>query len=169
MKAISIWQPWASLIAVGAKRFETRSWPTRYRGPIAIHAARYWDADCSAELSRYAVQAGLARCVGIDPLRYTVLKADLPFGAIVAIAVLADCVPTSKLRDQILGERTLGNFAPGRFAWRLENVERLMQPIPCTGRQGLWQPGAFGNRMVPLEQYIAEMRSRGQLKKVGWS
>lgn len=39
MKAITIWQPWASLIACGAKRYETRSWPTKYRGPIAIHAA----------------------------------------------------------------------------------------------------------------------------------
>lgn len=39
MKALTIWQPWASLIACGAKRYETRSWPTKYRGPIAIHAA----------------------------------------------------------------------------------------------------------------------------------
>ncbi len=40
MKAITIWQPWASLIACGAKKYETRSWATNYRGPIAIHAAR---------------------------------------------------------------------------------------------------------------------------------
>ena len=39
MKALTIWQPWASLIACGAKRYETRSWATKYRGPIAIHAA----------------------------------------------------------------------------------------------------------------------------------
>lgn len=39
MKALTIWQPWASLIACGAKRYETRSWQTKYRGPIAIHAA----------------------------------------------------------------------------------------------------------------------------------
>ncbi len=40
MKAITIWQPWASLIACGAKKFETRSWATNYRGPIAIHVAK---------------------------------------------------------------------------------------------------------------------------------
>ena len=40
MKAITIWQPWASLIAIGAKQYETRSWETKYRGPIAIHAAK---------------------------------------------------------------------------------------------------------------------------------
>ena len=47
MKALTIWQPWASLIAGGAKQYETRSWATQYRGPIAIHAAarytRKWD------------------------------------------------------------------------------------------------------------------------------
>jgi hypothetical protein len=40
MKAVSLWQPFASLIYTGAKKIETRSWPTNYRGPLAIHAAR---------------------------------------------------------------------------------------------------------------------------------
>lgn len=39
MKAITIWQPWAEFIAAGVKHNETRSWATKYRGPIAIHAA----------------------------------------------------------------------------------------------------------------------------------
>lgn len=169
MKALSIWQPWASLIAVGAKRYETRSWTTRYRGPIAIHAARHWDVECSANLSRYAVQAALAPCVGIDPKRYIVSKCDLPFGAIVAIAVLADVVPTAALQSEILAERTLGNFEPGRFAWRLERVERLLSPIPCAGRQGLWETGAFGNRMVPLEQHVEELKAGGVVMIEGGS
>ena len=45
MKAITLWQPWASLIACGAKKYETRSWATRYRGPIAIHAAKKYPAN----------------------------------------------------------------------------------------------------------------------------
>jgi activating signal cointegrator 1 len=40
MKAISICQPWATLIVIGAKRFETRSWKTDYRGILAIHASK---------------------------------------------------------------------------------------------------------------------------------
>ena len=40
MKAISLWQPWATAIAVGAKRIETRHWPTKHRGPLMIHAAK---------------------------------------------------------------------------------------------------------------------------------
>lgn len=39
MKALTLWQPWASLLACGAKKYETRGWETKYRGPIAIHAA----------------------------------------------------------------------------------------------------------------------------------
>lgn len=39
MKAITIWQPWAEFVAAGVKHNETRSWATKYRGPIAIHAA----------------------------------------------------------------------------------------------------------------------------------
>ena len=42
MKCLSLWQPWASLVVIGAKRFETRSWPTNYRGPLLIHAAQRW-------------------------------------------------------------------------------------------------------------------------------
>jgi activating signal cointegrator 1 len=40
MKALSLWQPWASLVALGIKTIETRSWETKYRGPLAIHAAK---------------------------------------------------------------------------------------------------------------------------------
>ena len=58
MKAITIWQPWASLIACGAKKYETRSWPTKYRGPIAIHAAakdpRTLPREVREALGRYA-------------------------------------------------------------------------------------------------------------------
>ncbi|HPA21514.1 MAG TPA: ASCH domain-containing protein [Verrucomicrobiae bacterium] len=165
MKAISLWQPWASLIAVGSKHWETRSWPTRYRGPIAIHAARHWDEECSCALSLYSVQVELLRTVGPSlPIR----KCDLPFGAIVAVAVLTGCVPTESLRFQIVPDRSFGNFAPGRFAWRIERVERLLRPADCTGHQGLWHLATYGMRGVTFEQFIEEQRAAGLLKKVGW-
>ena len=40
VRILTLWEPWATLMAIGAKRIETRSWATRYRGPLAIHAAR---------------------------------------------------------------------------------------------------------------------------------
>lgn len=46
MKALSLTQPWATLVAIGAKRLETRSWSTTYRGPLAIHAAKRFPRNC---------------------------------------------------------------------------------------------------------------------------
>ncbi len=164
MRAVSLWQPWASLIAVGAKKWETRSWATRYRGPIAIHAARHWDAECSMALEAHTVQASLH-----GYFETPILKSRLPFGVIVAVAHLVECRRTDNLTALEVGnDKHFGNFARGRFAWRLGCVERLLEPIPCTGRLGLWTPGPFGNRMASLEAYIEDMRSQNLVQKVGW-
>ena len=85
MKAITIHQPWASLIACGEKQIETRRWPTKYRGPIAIHAGKkpldtntYFDR----ELYRFADALGLP-----DIYRFY----QLPYGTVIAIAELVEC------------------------------------------------------------------------------
>jgi hypothetical protein len=81
VKALSLWQPWASLIAVGAKRFETRSWQTSHRGPLLIHAAQKWGgqlwAMCRTEPSHAALNAA-SYVEGLGERR------GLPFGAAVA-------------------------------------------------------------------------------------
>lgn len=63
MKTISLWQPWASLVAIKAKRIETRSWYTSYRGPLAIHAAKVFpkwvhELCCEAPFSEALVEYG---------------------------------------------------------------------------------------------------------------
>lgn len=64
---------------------------------------------------------------------------DLPYGAVVAVAELVNCVPSAEL-ESILSEREreFGYYGPGRFGWVLENV-RPLTPIPVAGKQGLWQ------------------------------
>lgn len=128
MKAISLWQPWASAIALGYKRHETRSWPTRHRGPIAIHAAKRWTRDERDWCRHFAAQLGDMRL--LDP----------PRGAIVAVARL---VAATKMEDVVASlsrqEVALGNYAPGRHAWRLEDIRNLTTPIPFTGRQGIFE------------------------------
>lgn len=147
MKAISLWQPWASAIAVGAKRIETRSWATHYRGRIAIHAAKRLVKSELAMLERWGDwQAVFATS------RYAVDFLRLPFGAVVAVADLVDCVPYNRLNLSALAElrhhegqpayphwteRRLGNYGPGRYGWMLENV-RPITPIPYRGEQGLF-------------------------------
>jgi hypothetical protein len=123
MTALSLWQPWASYIAAGMKRFETRHWATNYRGPLAIHAAKR----PLTEDERWLLED--------FPLAYG--HGPLPFGAIVATCELVDCLRiTGHPGDD--REHALGEWSPGRYAWALVNVQRLPVPIPCRGAQGLW-------------------------------
>ncbi|XZO03459.1 MAG: ASCH domain-containing protein [Microcoleus sp.] len=120
--AITLHQPWASLVAAGKKHYETRSWPTNYRGPIAIHAGKKLEQDQSL--------LGLLEV----PL------SSIPLGAIVAIAELTDCILITKefSLKQSSFEQYLGCWEEGRYAWKLENV-RAIEPIPAAGKQGLWK------------------------------
>lgn len=139
-KAVTLWQPWATLIALGVKRYETRSWNTPYRGELVIHAAKKLDADIHADLHIPAVR---------DVLRQHGITShlQLPFGAAVCIATMTDCIPTAMIAPR---ERTFGNFTPGRWAWKLENVRIFAQPVPCPGAQGLWL--YTGEIHIPGEQ-----------------
>ncbi len=154
MKALSLWQPWASAIALGSKRIETRGWPTRYRGPLAIHAAKRMNKN---ELTYFkcvwnwcGALAGAGLVMGGKDQLYDLL----PFGALVATCQLVDCRPagsftgdeidavrrppgaTSPMLDWT--ERQMGNFELGRFGWVLADVVPLATPIPCRGMQGLF-------------------------------
>ncbi|WP_289136372.1 ASCH domain-containing protein [uncultured Brevibacillus sp.] len=145
MKAITIHLPWATLIALGEKRFETRSWSTKYRVPIAIHAAKKVDKDiCLQEPFRSV----------LDLHGYT--ADNLPTGAIVATCRLNDCLPiTFPGGDEIIAyggetghkwiridghERLYGWFEPGRYGWEMAEVKRI-DPVPAKGQQGLWNWG----------------------------
>lgn len=141
MKCISLWQPWATLMAIGAKKIETRSWETLYRGPLAIHAAKKWDREL------------LAMC-RTEPFRSVLLKAALEadgvashadqalsFGAIVCVVNLDDCrrVHDGWVPDVSDNEIAFGDYTPGRFAWITSGVRRLDKPIPFRGAQGLFE------------------------------
>ena len=85
MKALSLTQPWATLVAMGAKRIETRSWATSYRGPLAIHASKglpSWVADAVRGEPQFANALGDL----FDP--HGRALGDLPRGFIIATAKL---------------------------------------------------------------------------------
>lgn len=144
IRILSLWQPWASLIALGLKRYETRSWATPYRGKIAIQAAkRPVDSD---GIRVWLKAQELAEVMG-DPRFHTYL--NLPLGCIVAVADLSDCrmmdLKYSTLTENLYAyineqsdlERAVGDWQPGRYAWKLENIRPIAEPIPCRGAQGL--------------------------------
>lgn len=130
MKALSILQPWATLIACGAKRIETRSWPTSHRGELAIHASLALDPDqlrlCETEPFLEALFAA-----GYEHPR------DLPRGAVVATARVQDCRRVEDVMPSST-EQAFGDFTAGRWAWVLADVVRLRRPAPARGALGLW-------------------------------
>ena len=124
MKAITLTQPWATLIAIGAKRIETRSWRTNYRGPLAIHASK--------ALPAYQFRSVL-EAHGFHGFY------DLPFGNIVATCELIDCVQITPDNVPPAPEFYYGDYTAGRWAWHLSNVIALAKPIPAKGSLGLWE------------------------------
>lgn len=139
MKALSLWQPWASLWCSPCKRDETRHWPLRYRGPLLVHAAKRFEKD---------IDAG-------DPLGI-ILTAEfgtqwaraLPTGVLIGIVHIVDCLRTEDITSAWAPEAVplaewenyhCGDFYTGRFAFRRsEHFRRFAQPIPYRGQQGLF-------------------------------
>lgn len=148
MKAISLWEPWATLIRTGAKTIETRSWSTHYRGELLICAAKGGlpRVEVIDFLSLREFQNGLAPLFGKDfpdeDGRPFVTRAHLNFGKAVAIVELVDCRPTLDLSENKIGDnRPFGDFTPGRFAWFLKMVRNDFPPFPVTGSQGFFEIG----------------------------
>lgn len=143
MKVISVIQPWATLIALGEKEFETRSWATEYRGEIGIHASKKIDREvCRQEPFRSVLAKH-----GYD-------ETNLPTGAIIAVGNLTDCLEITKSFSDgktiahkgdienlkiYFGKKELafGWYAAGRYAWELLNMKQI-EPIPAKGRLRFW-------------------------------
>ncbi len=126
--AITLYQPWASLIAVGAKRYETRSFPAPRRllgQRIAIHAAK-------REITLVGLDFKAARAImAVVPTSVY----SLPRGVVVCTAFLAESLPAESVEPDLFGD-----YSPGRFAWRLEDILPVTPHIPARGRQMIGWP-----------------------------
>ena len=147
MKALTLTQPWATLVAIGAKQIETRSWRTKYCGPLAIHAANgfpYWARKFTTQPACYE-----AIRVHTSGRKFWPGEVAYPTGAVLCTCRLVECLPVEELgqRDSLFGspfpvseqERSFGDYSPGRFAWILQDVQPLPLPIPAKGALGLWE------------------------------
>jgi hypothetical protein len=145
VRALSVIEPWASLISCQAKTYETRSWTTSRRGILAIHASRNMPA-WAVEFARQDIVTGPLCRAGIlpgrlDPWQYNTaacFRDHLPLGCIVAVAELVVCVRTIDCVSISSQERAFGDYSPGRWAWQLAGVRRLREPISCRGALSLW-------------------------------
>ena len=132
MKAISLHQPYASLIALDFKRIGTRSWSTSYRGPLAIHAAKKFDAPTSDPLFIDAIKS----C----GLTYGDLL-NFPRGAVVATCNLVDCLRMKRSNICMISSQEkafFGLYEPDRCMWVLSDIKALAKPYFCRGYQGFF-------------------------------
>lgn len=144
MKAITLWQPWASLWCSPAKIHETRHWKTSHRGPLLVHAAKKTETHSSEEVRQIC-----RRVLGKSWL-------DLPYGALVGLVIIEDCVLTQSVYPEpaaVAGvaadDFACGNFYPWRYAWRrAPTYIRFEKPIPYKGQQNIFS--------VPTEVVAAE-------------
>lgn len=111
--ALSVRQPWAWAIIAGGKDVENRSWNSRHRGPLLIHAARTLDHNGFEEL----------RLRGLEP------PEELVCGAIIGQVRLVDVV-----RDH-----GSGWAEPGAFHFVLADPVAFAQPRPYRGMPGLFR------------------------------
>ena len=152
MKALTLYDPWATLVVLGEKQYETRSWSTSYRGPLAIHVSKSFTGE-------------MADLCHTEPFRSVLVELeDWPrLGCIIGTVELERCWRMDKYRGPEFlpevseKERAFGDWSYGRWAWPLSSPRLLAAPIPCRGHQGLWT--------VPLE--IEELLAATEVKPHG--
>lgn len=130
MRAISLWQPWASLWCSEAKIHETRHWSTKHRGWLLVHAAKRRMDDIQG--------------IGLGDILDSVFGPhwglELPRGAIIGKVYIVDCVPVSSMPADHAetDDYHCGDFSQGRFAWLRDAFHLFSEPIPYLGRQGFF-------------------------------
>lgn len=128
MKAISLWQPWASLLLSGRKHHETRGWSTNYRGLIYIHAAK-------RNISERDVPLPLRNICEVEFGGH--FWRELPLGAVIGIGRLVACHRTEERTPASMDDRHCGDWEFGRFAWEMTDIVPI-GPWPYRGAQGLF-------------------------------
>lgn len=152
MHAITLWQPWAQLVAAGIKVQETRSWaPPRWLigKRIAIHAAK--------RRPTKALLKGLPRVIHDDMYaQYGYDWVDsIPYGAVICTAQLFGVARLTGKKNpgewgldgvridtgehvQIFSD-AYGDYSAGRYIWGLQHIKKKRRPVPMAGKQGLWR------------------------------
>jgi hypothetical protein len=152
MKALSLLQPWASLVVMGLKKIETRSWNTKFTGTLLIHASKKFTSEqirLSEEFnSKYGASLGFVK--------------ELPIGAIIGSV---DMIGTFSMND-LLTQRTIskkekvwhltdeelafGDYSCNRYGWLLENPQQWAIPVRAKGSLSLWDFGLPNHFHLPV-------------------
>lgn len=121
MKAISIKQPWASLVAIGKKTIEIRTWKTDYQGPLLIVSSKKIDRDYPAN-------------------NLLEVLFEIPLGKALAVVSLIDCRLMRKEDEEV----ALCPFHPDLYAWILKDIRKIKKPFPVKGQLGIYDVDVRG-------------------------
>ena len=125
MKVITIKQPWATLIAEGYKEYEFRTWKTKYRGELLIHAGKGIDKKAMEKFKH--------------------LNLNYPSGCIIAKVNLTDCIEINdderkmlKEKNSLVYSHVIDDKNWEGYVFKLENVQKI-KPIYINGKLSLWE------------------------------
>jgi hypothetical protein len=143
VKALTLTEPYATLVLYGWKRYETRSWQTSHRGPLAIHAASTYNG-VGGKRAFEALVADLHPGL-VARLEQLANPIQFELGRLIGVTWVENCVPVEEVRDVIQAsdeefdwwEADVGNYGDGRYAWELRDPVGFPS-IPWKGHQGLW-------------------------------
>jgi hypothetical protein len=137
MKVLSLLQPWATLVVTGVKKYEVRSWQTKHRGALLIHAS----AKKPSRRERLFFEQA-------DYFRDYIHDMDhLPYGGIIGKVNLVAIRETGWLLQHLETdpfhnwgrELAFDDYSPGRYAWQLTEAQELGYLLPLKGSLGLWE------------------------------
>lgn len=165
-RCLSLWQPWATLAAMGVKKFETRGKDTKIRGTVLIHAAQNLKGIQSLNTMLPVEDAKLFKAVMPQLFQAGFAWKDIPLGAIVgAVNITAtykseylkkyfdirrdpfgeygmdfkpSMIPHLPYREDVEMAEAFGDYRPGRYGWKLEDCRLFKEPIPAKGSQGFF-------------------------------
>jgi len=156
MKALSVRQPWAQLLIIGAKRLETRSWQTSHRGLLAIHASQQIDETAKIITSAQPFRKYLEP-QGFD--RWD----KLPRGAVIGFCHLLDCIncdhPSARTLWHTPDEQAFGDFRAGRWAWLMASEPNQTPPTPLVVSPPIPWKGKLSVFDLPDELFPEHLRS----------
>ena len=138
MKVLTLHQPWATLLVLGIKTVETRSWQTHYRGKVLIHSSKKPIDYVGMKRNNPAMLA---------MINDLLLSQRFPLGCIVGSVNIRYVIDSQKwlaeseamgFDEAVKRESILGDLSPNRFAWSVDEPVIFVKPIPCKGALNLW-------------------------------
>jgi len=139
LKALSLKQPWATLVIRGLKKFETRSWKTSHRGRLAIVSSKTFPYElkhlCLAEPFRGVIKPP-ANATPEELQQW--YDEEYPIGMLIGTVKLLECHPVAFMQARVSDqERAFGDFGPDRFGWEIVEAKRIV-PTAARGSLGLF-------------------------------